>query len=153
MAQSILSAAFARLGDEVRAVEAAGADYLRLGVMDGRFVPNITIGPVVVEAVRKSTHLPLDVHLMIVEPEKYLRDFAKAGAHFLTVPVEVAPHFHRVLQQIRDLGAPPSVVLNPSTPLSSIEHLLADVEMILLMTVNPGLRAQRFIPHTAPTVR
>ncbi len=98
IAPSILSADFARLGDEVRAVEAAGADCLHLDVMDGRFVPNITIGPVVVEAVRKSTHLPLDVHLMIVEPEKYLRDFAKAGAHFLTVHVEVAPHLHRVLQ-------------------------------------------------------
>ncbi len=153
IAPSILSADFARLGDEVRAVEAAGADYLHLDVMDGRFVPNITIGPVVVEAVRKSTHLPLDVHLMIVEPEKYLQDFAKAGAHFLTVHVEVAPHLHRVLQQIRDLGARPSVVLNPSTPLSSIEDVLADVEMILLMSVNPGFGGQSFIPHTVDKVR
>jgi ribulose-phosphate 3-epimerase len=121
--------------------------------MDGRFVPNITIGPVVVEAVRQSTHLPLDVHLMIVEPEKYLQDFAKAGANFLTVHVEVAPHLHRVLQQIRDLGARPSVVLNPSTPLSSIEDVIADVEMILLMSVNPGFGGQSFIPHTVDKVR
>ncbi len=153
IAPSILSADFARLGEEVRAIEAAGADYVHLDVMDGRFVPNITIGPVVVEAVRQSTHLPLDVHLMIVEPEKYLQDFAKAGANFLTVHVEVAPHLHRVLQQIRDLGARPSVVLNPSTPLSSIEDVLADVEMILLMSVNPGFGGQSFIPHTVDKVR
>jgi ribulose-phosphate 3-epimerase len=153
VAPSILSADFARLGEEVRAIEAAGADYVHVDVMDGRFVPNITIGPVVVEAVRQSTHLPLDVHLMIVEPEKYLQDFAKAGANFLTVHVEVAPHLHRVLQQIRDLGARPSVVLNPSTPLSSIEDVLADVEMILLMSVNPGFGGQSFIPHTVEKVR
>jgi ribulose-phosphate 3-epimerase len=153
IAPSILSADFARLGEEVRAIEAAGADYVHVDVMDGRFVPNITIGPVVVEAVRQSTQLPLDVHLMIVEPEKYLQDFAKAGANFLTVHVEVAPHLHRVLQQIRDLGARPSVVLNPSTPLSSIEEVLADVEMILLMSVNPGFGGQSFIPHTVDKVR
>jgi ribulose-phosphate 3-epimerase len=153
IAPSILSADFARLGEEVRAIEAAGADYVHVDVMDGRFVPNITIGPVVVEAVRQSTHLPLDVHLMIVEPEKYLQDFAKAGANFLTVHVEVAPHLHRVLQQIRDLGARPSVVLNPSTPLSSIEDVIADVEMILLMSVNPGFGGQSFIPHTVDKVR
>jgi ribulose-phosphate 3-epimerase len=153
IAPSILSADFARLGEEVRAIEAAGADYVHVDVMDGRFVPNITVGPVVVEAVRQSTHLPLDVHLMIVEPEKYLQDFAKAGANFLTVHVEVAPHLHRVLQQIRDLGARPSVVLNPSTPLSSIEDVIADVEMILLMSVNPGFGGQSFIPHTVDKVR
>jgi ribulose-phosphate 3-epimerase len=153
IAPSILSADFARLGEEVRAIEAAGADYVHVDVMDGRFVPNITIGPVVVEAVRQSTHLPLDVHLMIVEPEKYLQDFAKAGANFLTVHVEVAPHLHRVLQQIRDLGARPSVVLNPSTPLSSIEDVISDVEMILLMSVNPGFGGQSFIPHTVDKVR
>jgi ribulose-phosphate 3-epimerase len=153
IAPSILSADFGRLGEEVRAVEAGGADYVHVDVMDGRFVPNITIGPVVVEAVRRSTKLPLDVHLMIVEPEKYLHDFAKAGANFLSVHVEVAPHLHRLLQQIRDLGARPSVVLNPSTPLCSIEDVLGDVDMILLMSVNPGFGGQSFIPHTVDKVR
>jgi len=153
VAPSILSANFARLGEEVRAVEAGGADYIHVDVMDGRFVPNITIGPVVVEAVRRSTHLPLDVHLMIVEPEKYLHDFSQAGARFLSVHVEVAPHLHRLVQQIRTLGARPSVVLNPSTPLSSIEEVLGDVDMILLMSVNPGSGGQSFIPHTVDKVR
>jgi len=153
VAPSILSANFARLGEEVRAVEAGGADYIHVDVMDGRFVPNITIGPVVVEAVRRSTHLPLDVHLMIVEPEKYLHDFSQAGARFLSVHVEVAPHLHRLVQQIRTLGARPSVVLNPSTPLSSIEEVLGDVDMILLMSVNPGFGGQSFIPHTVDKVR
>jgi len=153
VAPSILSANFARLGEEVRAVEAGGADYIHVDVMDGRFVPNITIGPVVVEAVRRSTHLPLDVHLMIVEPEKYLHDFSQAGARFLSVHVEVAPHLHRLVQQIRTLGARPSVVLNPSTPLSAIEEVLGDVDMILLMSVNPGFGGQSFIPHTVDKVR
>ena len=153
VAPSILSANFARLGEEVRAVEAGGADYIHVDVMDGRFVPNITIGPVVVEAVHRSTHLPLDVHLMIVEPEKYLHDFSQAGARFLSVHVEVAPHLHRLIQQIRSLGVRPSVVLNPSTPLSSIEDVLGDVDMILLMSVNPGFGGQSFIPHTVDKVR
>jgi len=153
VAPSILSANFARLGEEVRAVEAGGADYIHVDEMDGRFVPNITIGPVVVEAVRRSTHLPLDVHLMIVEPEKYLHDFSQAGARFLSVHVEVAPHLHRLVQQIRTLGARPSVVLNPSTPLSAIEEVLGDVDMILLMSVNPGFGGQSFIPHTVDKVR
>ena len=153
VAPSILSANFARLGEEVRAVEAGGTDYIHVDVMDGRFVPNITIGTVVVEAVRRSTRLPLDVHLMIVEPEKYLHDFTQAGASFLSVHVEVAPHLHRLIQQIRNLGARPSVVLNPSTPLSSIEDVLSDVDMILLMSVNPGFGGQSFIPNTVDKVR
>src|SRR2546427_1161598 len=118
VAPSILSADFGKLAEEVRAVEAAGADYIHVDVMDGRFVPNLTIGPVVVEAVRKATTLPLDVHLMIVEPEKYLADFVKAGASIITVHVETCPHLNRTLEQIRQAGAKPSVVLNPSTSLS-----------------------------------
>src|SRR3954449_3801310 len=132
IAPSILSADFSRLGDEVKAVEAAGADYIHVDVMDGRFVPNITIGPLVVEAARKATQLPLDVHLMIVEPEKYVEDFVKAGASIVTVHVETCPHLNRTLQQIAHAGAKPSVVLNPSTPLSAIEEVLGDVAQVLV---------------------
>jgi ribulose-phosphate 3-epimerase len=153
IAPSILSADFGRLADEVRAVEAAGADWIHVDVMDGRFVPNITIGPVVVEAVRKATKLPLDVHLMIVEPEKYLADFAKAGASLLTVHVETCPHLHRTIQQIRSLGVRPSVVINPSTPVAHVEDILADVDMVLVMSVNPGFGGQSFIPHTLEKIR
>ncbi len=153
IAPSILSADFGRLAEEVRAIEAAGADYVHVDVMDGRFVPNITIGLLVVEAVKRSTSLPLDVHLMIVEPERYVADFIKAGANLVTVHVEVSPHLHRTLQQIRSLGAKPSVVLNPSTPLNSIEEVLTEVDQILLMSVNPGFGGQAFIHATVDKVR
>ncbi|HEX9507293.1 MAG TPA: ribulose-phosphate 3-epimerase [Myxococcales bacterium] len=153
IAPSILSADFGRLAEEVKAVEEAGADYIHVDVMDGRFVPNLTLGPAIVEAVKRSTRLPLDVHLMIVEPEKYLEAFVKTGAAILSVHVEACPHLHRVLQQIRQLGARPSVALNPSTPLATIEDILEDVQMVLLMSVNPGFGGQSFIPHTLDKVR
>jgi ribulose-phosphate 3-epimerase len=153
VAPSILSADFGRLADEVRAVEAAGADYIHVDVMDGRFVPNLTIGPVVVEAVKKATKLPLDVHLMIVEPEKYVGDFISAGASIVTVHQEVSPHLNRTLEQIRHAGAIPSVVLNPSTPLSHLEEVLGDVGQVLLMSVNPGFGGQSFIGATVDKVR
>ncbi|MDP3502531.1 MAG: ribulose-phosphate 3-epimerase [Myxococcales bacterium] len=153
VAPSILSADFGRLADEVRAIEQAGADYVHVDVMDGRFVPNLTIGPLVVEAVRKATTLPLDVHLMIVEPERYIGDFAKAGASIITVHQETCPHLHRTLQQIRAAGAKPSVVLNPSTPLVTIEEVLTEVDQVLLMSVNPGFGGQRFIEATVDKVK
>ncbi len=153
VAPSILSADFGRLADEVKAVEAAGADLIHIDVMDGRFVPNLTIGPLVVEAVRRATKLPLDVHLMIVEPEKYLADFAHAGASILTVHQEACPHLHRTLQQIRQAGVKPSVVLNPATPLAAIEEVLGDVDQVLLMSVNPGFGGQSFIPATVDKIR
>ncbi len=153
IAPSILSADFGRLAEEVKAIEKAGADYVHVDVMDGRFVPNLTIGPVVVAAVKKATSLPLDVHLMIVEPEKYIADFAKAGAATLTVHQETCPHLHRTLQQIRAAGMRPSVVLNPSTPLSAIEEVLEDVDQVLLMSVNPGFGGQAFIPQSVDKVR
>jgi ribulose-phosphate 3-epimerase len=153
IAPSILSSDFGRLAEEVRAIEAAGADYVHVDVMDGRFVPNLTIGPVVVEAVRKATKLPLDVHLMIVEPEKYIDDFVKAGASLVTVHVETCPHLNRTLEQIRHAGAKPSVVLNPSTPLSAIEEVLTDVEQVLLMSVNPGFGGQSFIETSVDKVK
>ena len=145
IAPSLLSADFGRLAEEVRAVEAAGADVIHVDVMDGRFVPNITIGPLIVEAVRKVTKLPIDVHLMIVEPERYVEAFAKAGADLVSVHAEVSPHLHRTLQAIRAAGARPAVALNPSTPLSAVEWVLADCEMVLVMTVNPGFGGQRYI--------
>jgi ribulose-phosphate 3-epimerase len=150
---SLLSCDFSRLAEEVRAIEAAGADWIHVDVMDGRFVPNITLGPVVVEAIKRVATKPLDVHLMIVEPEKYVEAFAKAGADVLTVHQEATPHLHRVLQQIRAAGAKPSVVLNPSTPLSAIEEVLGDVDMVLLMSVNPGFGGQSFIESTVDKVR
>jgi ribulose-phosphate 3-epimerase len=150
---SLLSCDFGRLAEEVRAVEAAGADLIHVDVMDGRFVPNITIGPVVVEAIKRAATRPLDVHLMIVEPEKYIEAFAAAGGDILTVHVEASPHLHRTLQLIRHVGAKPSVVLNPSTPLSAIEEVLGDVEMVLLMSVNPGFGGQGFIEATVDKVR
>ncbi len=153
IAPSILSADFGRLAEEVKAVEAAGADYIHIDVMDGRFVPNLTIGPLVVAAVKRATKLPLDVHLMIVEPEKFIADFAKAGASTLTVHQETCPHLHRTLQQIRAAGVRPSVVLNPSTPLSAIEEVLGEVDQVLLMSVNPGFGGQSFISSTIEKVR
>src|SRR5919205_846221 len=143
IAPSILSADFGRLAEEVRAVEAAGADYVHVDVMDGRFVPNITIGPLVVEAVRKVTKLPIDAHLMIVEPEKYVDAFASAGADIVSVHAEVSPHLHRTLQAIRAAGAKPAVALNPSTPIDALDWVLGDCEMVLLMSVNPGFGGQR----------
>ena len=153
IAPSILSADFGRLAEEVRAAEAAGADWIHVDVMDGRFVPNITIGPLVVEAVRRVTKLPIDAHLMIVEPERYVEAFAQAGADLVSVHAEVSPHLHRTLQAIRAAGARPSVALNPSTPLSALEWVLADCDMVLLMTVNPGFGGQRYIPECTEKVR
>jgi ribulose-phosphate 3-epimerase len=145
IAPSILSADFAKLGAEVAAVERAGADWIHVDVMDGHFVPNLTIGPLVVEAVRRSTSLPLDVHLMIEKPERYVTDFIKAGAATIGVQVEACPHLHRTLAQIREAGARASVVLNPGTPVQAIEPVLSDVDQVLVMTVNPGFGGQKFI--------
>ena len=153
IAPSILSADFGRLAEEVAAVEAAGADLVHVDVMDGRFVPNITIGPLVVDAVRKATRLPLDVHLMIVEPERYLEAFAEAGAATITVHAEVSPHLHRTLQAIRAAGARPAVALNPSTDLSAVEWVLEDCAQVLVMTVNPGFGGQHYIPACTEKVR
>ena len=150
IAPSILSADFARLGDELKAVEEAGADVIHVDVMDGRFVPNITIGPLIVEAVKRSTKLPLDVHLMIVEPEKYIADFRNAGADVISVHVEASPHLHRTLAEIRRLGAKASVVLNPHTPPEDVEWVLGSLDMILVMSVNPGFGGQKFLPEVLP---
>lgn len=145
IAPSILSADFSRLGEEIKAVEAAGADYIHIDVMDGHFVPNITIGPLVVEAARKVTKLPLDVHLMIENPDKYIPDFVKAGSDIITIHAEACPHLHRSVSFIREQGARAGVSLNPSTPLSLLDYILEDVDLILLMTVNPGFGGQGFI--------
>lgn len=145
VAPSILSADFAALGKEVEALEAAGADWIHVDVMDGRFVPNLTIGPPVVAALRNVTRLPLDVHLMIVEPERYVTDFAKAGADYITVHAEASPHLHRTLQQIRGLGKKAGVALNPHTPTSVLDHVMDLVDLCLIMSVNPGFGGQSFI--------
>ena len=149
---SILSADFRRLGQQIEEVEQAGADAIHVDVMDGRFVPNITIGPLVVEAVRKSTTLPLDVHLMIVEPERYLADFAHAGADIILVHQETCPHLHRTIEQIKQLGKKAGVVLNPSTPLSTLEEILPLLDQILIMSVNPGFGGQSFIESSVDKV-
>ena len=146
IAPSILAADFAELGAAVRAAEAAGADYIHVDVMDGHFVPNITIGPPVVAALRKTTKLPLDVHLMIDAPDRFLADFAKAGADIITVHVETCPHLHRTVQAIRDLGAKPGVTLNPATSLETVREILPYVDQVLVMTVNPGFGGQSYIP-------
>ncbi len=146
IAPSLLSADFGRLAEEVGAAERAEADLLHLDVMDGRFVPNITIGPTVVAVVKKCATVPLDVHLMIVEPERYVEAFAGAGADIITVHAEATPHLQRVLARIRELGKKPGVALNPSTPLSAVEWVLHDVDMVLIMSVNPGFGGQEFLP-------
>jgi ribulose-phosphate 3-epimerase len=153
IAPSILSADFGRLAEEVRAVTQAGADYIHVDVMDGHFVPNLTIGPPVVRAVRAATSLPLDVHLMITDPDRYLDDFAAAGADLLCVHVEACTHLSRTIQHIRALGKRPSVALNPHTPLDPLRYVLDELAMVLLMTVNPGFGGQSFIPAVLPKVR
>jgi ribulose-phosphate 3-epimerase len=152
LAPSILSADFGRLAEEVRAVEAAGADWIHVDVMDGRFVPNLTIGPPVVAALRRVTKLPLDVHLMIVEPEKLVPDFAAAGADVITVHAEAATHLQRLLQQIRSLGKKAGLALNPATSLEALRWVLDDVDLVLVMSVNPGFGGQSFIPGALPKI-
>ncbi|OGW38099.1 MAG: ribulose-phosphate 3-epimerase [Nitrospirae bacterium GWC2_56_14] len=153
VAPSILSADFSRLGEEIRSVEAAGADIIHVDVMDGHFVPNITIGPLIVEAARRSTKLPLDVHLMITNPELYIADFAKAGADYLAVHVETAVHLHRLIQSIKENKVKAAVALNPATPLSALDHILPDLDMVVLMSVNPGFGGQSFIPSAMEKIR
>ncbi|MBI3740253.1 MAG: ribulose-phosphate 3-epimerase [Chloroflexi bacterium] len=145
LAPSILSADFARLGAQVKAAERAGADYIHVDVMDGHFVPNITLGPVVVAAIRRITKLPLDAHLMIESPEKFVDDFARAGADIITVHQEACAHLHRVVEQIKNLGARAGVALNPATPISALEEILPFIDLVLVMTVNPGFGGQTFI--------
>ena len=152
IAPSILSADFSRLGEEVKAVEQAGADYIHIDVMDGHFVPNITIGPIIVKAVKGVTELPLDVHLMISNPDDFIDDFIQAGADILTVHAEAGYHLHRSLQHIRKVGVKSAVSLNPASPLSMIEYVLDDLDMVLLMTVNPGFGGQDFIPEVIPKI-
>jgi len=146
IAPSILSADFARLADEVAAVERAGADLLHIDVMDGHFVPNLTVGPPIVEALKKVTKLPLDVHLMITNADAFIPEFAEAGADYLTVHVEACPHLHRTIQSIKERGVKAGVTLNPATPISSLQEILPDVDLILIMSVNPGFGGQKFIP-------
>jgi ribulose-phosphate 3-epimerase len=153
IAPSILSADFARLGEEIQAVAQAGADWIHIDVMDGHFVPNITMGPIVVEAARRVTDLPLDVHLMIEHPDRYVNDFVEAGADWLCVHVEACVHLERTVQMIREAGARPGVVLNPATSLSMAEWVLPDVDYLLLMSVNPGFGGQSFIPSTLEKLR
>jgi len=152
IAPSILSADFTKLGEEVKAVEKAGADYIHIDVMDGHFVPNITIGPMIVKAVRRVTELPLDVHLMISNPDQFVGDFIKAGSDKITVHAEAVHHLHRSIQLVRSMGASPAVSLNPATPPDTIEYILGDLDMVLLMTVNPGFEAQAFISEVIPKI-
>ncbi len=153
LAPSILSADFATLGREIQDVVAAGADVIHIDVMDGHFVPNITIGPLVVDAVRKICELPLDVHLMISDPDKYIDDFVAAGADWITVHVEASTHLHRTIHRIKDLGKKAGAVLNPATSLTSLDYILEDLDLVMLMSVNPGFGGQSFIPSTLDKVR
>ncbi|WP_066318401.1 ribulose-phosphate 3-epimerase [Bacillus sp. FJAT-29814] len=153
IAPSILSADFAKLAEEITAVETGGADYIHVDVMDGHFVPNITIGPLIVEAIRPVTKLPLDVHLMIENPDQYIEAFAKAGADYITVHVEACRHLHRTIQNIKSFGVKAGVVLNPATPVNSIQHIVKDIDMVLLMSVNPGFGGQKFIPEVLPKIK
>ena len=148
IAPSILSADFSRLGEQVGEAARAGADYIHVDVMDGHFVPNITIGPLVVAAVRRSTQVPLDVHLMIEAPDKYIKNFADAGANIITVHIETCPHINRTIQYIKSVGAKAGVALNPGTPVEMVNEILPGIDLILLMTVNPGFGGQAFIPET-----
>ena len=152
IAPSILSADFTRLGEHIREAEQAGADWIHVDVMDGHFVPNITIGPMIAAAARRSTTLPIDVHLMIEHPERYLADFAKAGADYLTVHVEACPHLHRTVQQIRELGVKPGVTLNPGTSVDTIAEILPYVDLVLVMSVNPGFGGQSYIPTSTDKI-
>lgn len=152
IAPSILSADFARLAEEIKDVERGGADYIHVDVMDGHFVPNITIGPLIVDAIRPVTKLPLDVHLMIENPDQYIEQFAKAGADYITVHVEACRHLHRTIQLIKSFGVKAGVVLNPATPVESIQHIIEEVDMVLLMTVNPGFGGQKFISSVLPKI-
>ena len=153
IAPSILSADFSKLGEEIKDVEKGGADYIHVDVMDGHFVPNITIGPLIVEAIRPITKLPLDVHLMIEDPDRYIEAFANAGADYITVHVEACRHLHRTLHLIKSLGVKAGVVLNPATPVNTIQHVIKDVDMVLLMSVNPGFGGQSFIDEVLPKIR
>ena len=153
IAPSILSADFAKLGEEIKAVEAAGADWIHVDVMDGHFVPNITIGPLVVEAVRSVTSLPIDVHLMIENPDNYIPAFAKAGASWISVQAEASVHLNRSVQLIRDCGAKPGVVLNPTTPIQALEWIIDNIDYVLIMSVNPGFGGQAFIPNSLDKIR
>lgn len=153
IAPSILSADFSKLGEEIKDVERGGADYIHVDVMDGHFVPNITIGPLIVEAIRPITKLPLDVHLMIDNPDQYIEAFANAGADYLTVHVEACKHLHRTIHYIKSFGVKAGVVLNPATPVQTIEHVINDIDMVLLMTVNPGFGGQKFIEGVLPKIR
>lgn len=153
IAPSILSADFSKLGEEIKDVERGGADYIHVDVMDGHFVPNITIGPLIVEAIRPITKLPLDVHLMIENPDQYIEAFANAGADYLTVHVEACKHLHRTIHYIKSFGVKAGVVLNPATPVQTIEHVIDDIDMVLLMTVNPGFGGQKFIEQVLPKIR